>query len=137
MILFFPSFDWSCTLLQLQQVVDSFIIFASQQNIDMPLSHSSLGSALPFEMPWTLFSPSKIRMVPFPTREYTDDEFQSIVKSVMGLLYVSPALVFFVLPVHKYMVFESSYGFDDCLIVEQVPSGISVSNLPTYQLLCL
>lgn len=87
------GFDWSCTLLQLQQVVDSFIIFASQQNSDLPLSHSSLGSA-PFELPWTMFSPSKIRMVPFPTREYTDDEFQSIVKSVMGLLYVSPLFVY-------------------------------------------
>lgn len=76
-------------------MVDSFIIFASQQNIDLPLSHSSLGSTLPSELPWTLFSPSKIRMVPFPTREYTDDEFQSIVKSVMGLLYVSPALFLF------------------------------------------
>lgn len=86
------GFDWSCILLQLQQVVDSFIIFASQQNRDFPLSHSTLGLALPFELPWTMFSPSKIRMVPFPTREYTDDEFQSIVKSVMGLLYVSPLL---------------------------------------------
>ncbi|CAB4317029.1 unnamed protein product [Prunus armeniaca] len=28
--------------------------------------------------------PSNIRIVPFPTREYTDDEFQSIIKSVMG-----------------------------------------------------
>lgn len=86
------GFDLLCTLLQLQQVVDSFIIFASQQNRDLPLSHSSLGSVLSLELPWTLFSPSKIRMVPFPTREYTDDEFQSIVKSVMGLLYVSPVL---------------------------------------------
>jgi len=99
-----PSFDWSYTLLQLQQVVDSFIIFASQQNNDLPLSHSNLSSALRFELPWTLFSPSVIRMVPFPTREYTDDEFQSIVKSVMGLLYVSPALYF--LSLHVCMVFE-------------------------------
>lgn len=97
-ILVFTSFDWSCTLLQLQQVVDSFIIFVSQQNIDFPLSHSNLGSAIPFELSWALFSPSVIRMVPFPTREYTDDEFQSIVKSVMGLLYVSPALCFFFCP---------------------------------------
>lgn len=90
------GFDLLCTLLQLQQVVDSFIIFASQQNIDLPSSHASLGSALSLEMPWTMFSPSKIRMVPFPTREYTDDEFQSIVKSVMGLLYVHRSLFIYV-----------------------------------------
>lgn len=108
--MFTPGFDWSCTLLQLQQVVDSFIVFASQQNIDLPLSHSSL--VLPFELPWTLFSPSTIRMVPFPTREYTDDEFQSIVKSVMGLLYVSLALFFFLflLSVYVCMILESLYG---------------------------
>lgn len=115
-------------------MVDSFIIFASQQNIDLPLSHSNLGSALSFELPWTLFSPSVIRMVPFPTREYTDDEFQSIVKSVMGLLYVSPAQCFF--SPYMYVWYLSLYGLDDYIIVEQVPSGISVSNLPAYQLLC-
>ncbi|VVB03041.1 unnamed protein product [Arabis nemorensis] len=101
-----PTMQYSFSgFLTLQQVVDSFIIFASQQNIDMPLSHSSLGSALPFELPWTLFNPSKIRMVPFPTREYTDDEFQSIVKSVMGLLY----LLGFLYPISRlisYSVFE-------------------------------
>ncbi|KAJ0262481.1 ABC transporter A family member 1 [Hirschfeldia incana] len=101
-----PTMQYSFSgFLTLQQVVDSFIIFASQQNIDLPLSHSSLGSALPFELPWTMFSPSKIRMVPFPTREYTDDEFQSIVKSVMGLLY----LLGFLYPISRlisYSVFE-------------------------------
>lgn len=124
----FPSFDRSCTLLQLQQVVDAFIIFASQQNIEMPLSRSSHGSALPFELPWTLFSPSKIIMVPFPTREYTDDEFQTIVKSVMGLLYVSLTLCLFS-SVYKFLVFETGM---DYIIIEQVSSGISVSNLPAY-----
>ncbi|ESQ52886.1 hypothetical protein EUTSA_v10016127mg [Eutrema salsugineum] len=101
-----PTMQYSFSgFLTLQQVVDSFIIFASQQNKDMPLSHSSLGSALPFELPWTLFSPSTIRMIPFPTREYTDDEFQSIVKSVMGLLY----LLGFLYPISRlisYSVFE-------------------------------
>lgn len=100
-----PTMQYSFSgFLTLQQVVDSFIIFASQQNSDLPLSHSSLGSA-PFELPWTMFSPSKIRMVPFPTREYTDDEFQSIVKSVMGLLY----LLGFLYPISRlisYSVFE-------------------------------
>ncbi|CAH8265610.1 unnamed protein product [Arabidopsis lyrata] len=101
-----PTMQYSFSgFLTLQQVVDSFIIFASQQNIDLPLSHSNLGSALSFELPWTLFSPSVIRMVPFPTREYTDDEFQSIVKSVMGLLY----LLGFLFPISRlisYSVFE-------------------------------
>lgn len=35
------------------------------------------------------------------------------------------------------MVLESWYGLDDYIIVEQVPSGISVSSLSAYQLLCL
>ncbi|OAP07780.1 AtABCA1 [Arabidopsis thaliana] len=101
-----PTMQYSFSgFLTLQQVVDSFIIFASQQNNDLPLSHSNLSSALRFELPWTLFSPSVIRMVPFPTREYTDDEFQSIVKSVMGLLY----LLGFLFPISRlisYSVFE-------------------------------
>ncbi|KAL0844738.1 hypothetical protein Bca101_017984 [Brassica carinata] len=101
-----PTMQYSFSgFLTLQQVVDSFIIFASQQNRDLPLSHLSLGLAVPFELPWTMFSPSKIRMVPFPTREYTDDEFQSIVKSVMGLLY----LLGFLYPISRlisYSVFE-------------------------------
>ncbi|CAN8286970.1 unnamed protein product [Cochlearia groenlandica] len=99
-----PTMQYSFSgFLTLQQVVDSFIIFASQQNIDLPLSNSSIRSSL--ELPWTLFSPSKIRMAPFPTREYTDDEFQSIVKGVMGLLY----LLGFLYPVSRlisYSVFE-------------------------------
>lgn len=74
-------------ILQLQQALDSFIIFAAQQSdtkdIELPSSLSSL------KVPWTQYGPSNIRIVPFPTREYTDDEFQSIIKSVMGVLYVS------------------------------------------------
>lgn len=35
---------------------------------------------------WTRFFPANISIAPFPTREYTDDEFQSIVKDVMGVL---------------------------------------------------
>lgn len=79
--------------LQLQQVMDSFIIFASQEmetnilhvNSKNTLSNFSSRTSLP-NMPWTQFSPSKIRIAPFPTREYVDDEFQSIVKKVMGVL---------------------------------------------------
>ncbi|XP_010554823.1 PREDICTED: ABC transporter A family member 1 [Tarenaya hassleriana] len=83
-----PAMQYSFSgFLTLQQVVDSFIIFASQRTVGGASLHSSLGLALPVELPWTVL-PSKIRIVPFPTREYTDDEFQSIVKSVMGLLYL-------------------------------------------------
>lgn len=80
-------------ILQLQQVVDSFIIFSAQQtvtntangHIELPSSNSSSSF---LKVPWTQMSPSKIRIAPFPTREYTDDEFQTIVKNVMGVLYV-------------------------------------------------
>lgn len=77
--------------LQLQQVLDSFIIFAAQQSdtkdIELP-SSLSFGEPSFLNVPWMHYSPSNIRIVPFPTREYTDDEFQSIIKSVMGVLYV-------------------------------------------------
>ena len=80
--------------MQLQQVVDSFIIYISQQtslntkNSEPPSWHS-LDTPSPLKIPWMQFSPSTIRVAPFPTREYTDDEFQSIIKEVMGVLYVS------------------------------------------------
>lgn len=85
----------SLFLFQIQQVLDSFIIFAAQQtaavtgtvNIEMPIVRPPSASSL--KMPWAQYSPTHIRIVPFPTREYTDDEFQSIVKTVMGILYVS------------------------------------------------
>ncbi|KAL9690400.1 hypothetical protein QQ045_010798 [Rhodiola kirilowii] len=74
----------------LQQILDSFIIFVAQQtaadigtvNIEMPVLHRVSTSSL--KIPWTQYSPSHIRIVPFLTREYSDDEFQSIVKTVMG-----------------------------------------------------
>lgn len=77
-------------------MLDSFIIFAAQQsetgiaseNIELTPLHST-GVISSLKIPWTQFSPSNIRIAPFPTREYTDDEFQSIIKSVMGLLYVT------------------------------------------------
>ncbi|XP_010421868.1 PREDICTED: ABC transporter A family member 1 isoform X2 [Camelina sativa] len=75
------------------------------QQCSTALADSCSSAAIRFELPWTLFSPSVIRMVPFPTREYTDDEFQSIVKSVMGLLY----LLGFLFPISRlisYSVFE-------------------------------
>ncbi|KAG8371966.1 hypothetical protein BUALT_Bualt12G0017800 [Buddleja alternifolia] len=97
--------------LTLQQVMDSFVIFASQQrmtNSDTRELVSPLDSSLlraQAEIPWTQFSPSNIRLAPFPTREYTDDEFQSIVKRVMGVLY----LLGFLYPISRlisYSVFE-------------------------------
>lgn len=75
--------------------MDSFIIFAGQQhtaNSDIEELLSSPDSTLldtQLDTSWTQFSPSNIRLAPFPTPEYTDDEFQSIVKRVMGVLYVS------------------------------------------------
>lgn len=89
--------SYAFILLQLQQVLDSFIIFAAQQsdtkNIELTSSLPS-GEPSSLKVPWTSYGPSNIRIVPFPTREYTDDEFQSIIKSVMGVLYVS--LEFFI-----------------------------------------
>lgn len=81
--------------LQLQQVMDAFIIFAAQQseanstsqNIELTSTQSLGTESLP-KFPLMQFNPSTIRIAPFPTREYTDDEFQSIIKKVMGVLYV-------------------------------------------------
>ncbi|XP_042485746.1 ABC transporter A family member 1 isoform X1 [Macadamia integrifolia] len=98
--------------LTLQQLVDSFIIFASQQNLtdlaekenELPPFHSFENSSTA-NLPWMHFSPSNIRIAPFPTREYTDDEFQSIIKTVMGVLY----LLGFLYPISRlisYSVFE-------------------------------
>ncbi|KAH7855874.1 hypothetical protein Vadar_029947 [Vaccinium darrowii] len=95
----------------LQQVLDSFIIYASQQTaskLDTGDTESPLhpfDARSPPKIPWRQFSPSKIRLAPFPTREYTDDEFQSIVKKVMGVLY----LLGFLYPVSRLIssaVFE-------------------------------
>ncbi|XAR68503.1 Maltose-transporting ATPase [Bertholletia excelsa] len=97
--------------LTLQQVLDSFIIFASQQQIATNYagatesSWHSAGKPDMLKIPWAQFNPSNIRLAPFPTREYTDDEFQSIVKKVMGVLY----LLGFLYPVSRlisYSVFE-------------------------------
>ncbi|KAI3471608.1 hypothetical protein Pfo_028258 [Paulownia fortunei] len=97
--------------LTLQQVMDSFIIFAAQQHMtnsdteELVSSSDSTSLRSQLEIPWTQFSPSNIRLAPFPTREYTDDEFQSIVKRVMGVLY----LLGFLYPISRlisYSVYE-------------------------------
>ncbi|XP_019232032.1 PREDICTED: ABC transporter A family member 1 [Nicotiana attenuata] len=76
--------------LTLQQVMDSFIIYAAQETMTnlLRLPSHSLDRDAQLKIPWTQFSPSNIRLAPFPTREYTDNEFQSIVKKVMGVLYL-------------------------------------------------
>ncbi|KAK6945284.1 ABC transporter-like, ATP-binding domain [Dillenia turbinata] len=92
--------------LTLQQIFDAFIIFAAQQGVSgMGNEDTELLSPSLSEPPWMQFSPSNIRIVPFPTREYTDDEFQSIIKTVMGVLY----LLGFLYPISRlisYSVFE-------------------------------
>ncbi|KAL9662446.1 hypothetical protein QQ045_027279 [Rhodiola kirilowii] len=104
----------------LQQILDSFIIFDAQQtaadigtvNIEMPVLLRVSTSSL--KIPWTQ-SPSHIRIVPFPTREYTDDEFQSIVKTVMGTLYI----LGFLYPVSRlisYYVFEKEQKIREGLL---------------------
>ncbi|WJZ94126.1 hypothetical protein VitviT2T_013011 [Vitis vinifera] len=112
-----PTLQYSFSgFLTLQQVLDSFIIFAAQQNeanmvnenIELP-SNTSL-----IKQSWMQFIPSNIKIVPFPTREYTDDEFQSIIKSVMGLLY----LLGFLYPISRlisYSVFEKEQKIKESL----------------------
>ncbi|XP_031487931.1 ABC transporter A family member 1 isoform X2 [Nymphaea colorata] len=117
--------------LTLQQVMDSLIIFSSQINLTDVVGNMKFvddgGSSelyasevtaedkkqqlvgnfvdqLHFKYPWTKFIPSTIRIVPFPTREYTDDEFQSIVKRVMGVLY----LLGFLYPVSRLISYSVS-----------------------------
>ncbi|KAL5708093.1 Phospholipid-transporting ATPase abca1 [Ranunculus cassubicifolius] len=98
--------------LTLQQVFDSFIILVAQQGgndifnerSSLPLLHMPQ-QVSPLSLTWKSFSPSNIRIAPFPTREYTDDEFQSIIKTVMAVLY----LMGFLYPVSRlisYTVFE-------------------------------
>lgn len=103
--------------LTLQQVMDSFIIFYAQQKGATVASEDTMEHSkfllskyiVPnsLKMPWSQFTPSTIRLAPFPTREYTDDEFQSIIKDVMGVLY----LLGFLFPISRlisYSVFEKN-----------------------------
>ncbi|KAK6289772.1 hypothetical protein POUND7_001313 [Theobroma cacao] len=126
-----PTMQYSFSgFLTLQQVLDSFIIFASQQtktgmdseNREFSPLHST-GATSSLELPWTQFSPTKIRIAPFPTREYTDDEFQSIIKSVMGLLY----LLGFLYPISRlisYTVFEKEQKIREGLYMMGLKDGI-------------
>ncbi|GAV57854.1 ABC_tran domain-containing protein/ABC2_membrane_3 domain-containing protein [Cephalotus follicularis] len=126
-----PTMQYSFSgFLTLQQVLDTFIIFAAQQNetktvseaIEPPMSRTFDGS-LSLKLPWTRFSPSNIRIAPFPTREYTDDEFQSIIKNVMGILY----LLGFLYPISRlisYSVFEKEYKIREGLYMMGLKDGI-------------
>ncbi|GFY96206.1 ATP-binding cassette A1 [Actinidia rufa] len=125
--------------LTLQQVIDSFIIYISQQaslntkNSEPPSWHS-FDTPSPLKIPWTQFSPSTIRVAPFPTREYTDDEFQSIIKEVMGVLY----LLGFLYPVSRlisYSVFEKEQKIKEGLYMMGLKDEIFyLSWLITYTL---
>ena len=70
--------------------MDAFILFSVQQtystsqNIEIP-SLQSFGNASLLMLPQIQFSPSNIGTAPIPTREYTDDEFQYVIKEVMGV----------------------------------------------------
>lgn len=105
-----PTLQYSFSgFLTLQQVVDSFIIFAAQQaetnmvtNNTAPSRHSHAATSP--GLPRTLYSPSNIRIAPFPTRQYTDDEFQSIIKTVMGVLY----LLGFLYPISRLISYAVS-----------------------------
>ncbi|XP_070668018.1 ABC transporter A family member 1-like isoform X4 [Malus domestica] len=120
-----PTMQYSSSgFLTLQQVLDSFIIFVAQQSDtkDIELSSSaSLSSGEPsfVSFPWMLYGPSNIQIVPFPSREYTDDEFQSIIKTVMGVLY----LLGFLYPISRlisYSVFEKGYTIANIFLVVAV-----------------
>ncbi|KAL9264205.1 ABC transporter A family member 1-like protein [Drosera capensis] len=103
--------------LTLQQVLDSFIIFLEQllemndldRRADATKSPSSI-SLSHLKLPSMQFIPSTIRIAPFPTREYTDDEFQSIVKTVMGVLY----LLGFLYPISRLISYSVLEKFAVC-----------------------
>ncbi|KAJ6794817.1 ABC transporter A family member 1 [Iris pallida] len=90
--------------LTLQQLVDSFIILLGQQSVDniTPEDKEVLLSNSSINLRSAKFIPANIRIAPFPTREYTDDEFQSIVKRVMGILY----LLGFLYPISRLISFS-------------------------------
>ncbi|XP_038980603.1 ABC transporter A family member 1 [Phoenix dactylifera] len=127
--------------LTLQKVVDSLVILLAQQNGThttpenraLPLFHP-YGIHSHINLPWTQYSPANISIAPFPTREYTDDEFQSIVKSVMGVLY----LLGFLYPISRlisYSVFEKEQKIKEGLHMMGLKDEIFyLSWLITYSL---
>ncbi|KAM0948803.1 putative ABC transporter, AAA+ ATPase domain, ABC transporter A [Dioscorea sansibarensis] len=114
--------------LTLQKVMDSLIILLAQQNGTYFVAEnleviSSFGDFSHSNISWRQFIPENIRIAPFPTREYTDDEFQSIVKTVMGVLY----LLGFLYPISRlisYFVFEKEYKIKEGLYMMGLKDGI-------------
>ncbi|XP_074276823.1 ABC transporter A family member 1 isoform X2 [Silene latifolia] len=113
--------------LTLQQILDSFIIFAGRETgtsssfEDAEVTPSTTFS--PLRIPSMEFIPSNIRLVPFPTRAYTDDEFQYIVKKVMGVLY----LLGFLYPISRLIscsVFEKEQKIKEGLYMMGLKSEI-------------
>ncbi|GAQ79509.1 ABC transporter A family [Klebsormidium nitens] len=87
--------------LTLQQVVDSYIIFSSQEDSACRGAPSRLLCSRSFH--WNL--PEHVAVAPFPTPGYTDDSFQAIAKKVMAVLY----LLGFMFPISRllrHMVLE-------------------------------
>ncbi|XP_057535190.1 ABC transporter A family member 1 isoform X2 [Amaranthus tricolor] len=127
--------------LTLQQVIDSFIIFSAQNTDNRSISDGSYVPELKFsdmvslqKFPSMLYVPSNIRLVPFPTRDYTDDEFQSIIKKVMGVLY----LLGFLYPISRlisYSVFEKEQKIRDGLYMMGLKRDVfQISWFITYTL---
>lgn len=126
-----PTMQYSFSgFLTLQQMVDSFIILivqlpelnSSAESVKLPLPgfHDTDFS---LKFPWTQFNPANIRVAPFPTREYTDDQFQGIVKEVMGILY----LLGFLYPISRlisYSVFEKEQKIKEGLYMMGLKDSI-------------
>ncbi|KAK7825923.1 abc transporter a family member 1 [Quercus suber] len=93
----FSVFWMNIIMEMLQQVLDAFIMISGQrtystsQIIEIPSVQSSDNASL-LMLPLMQFSPSNIRIAPFLTPKYTDDEFWYIMKEVMGVLYVSSGI---------------------------------------------
>ncbi|KAK7285619.1 hypothetical protein RJT34_20395 [Clitoria ternatea] len=126
-----PTMQYSFSgFLTLQQMVDSFIILIAQQS-DINSSDEPAELRLPdlydtnfsLNNPWTQFNPAHIRIAPFPTRQYTDDQFQLIIKKVMGILY----LLGFLYPISRlisYTVFEKEQKIKEGLYMMGLKDGI-------------
>ncbi|XP_024515167.1 ABC transporter A family member 1 [Selaginella moellendorffii] len=107
--------------LTLQQVIDSYLILLSQQQPEL-CHYESRKRVLKNESHENVklvtenVFPKYISVAPFPTREYTDDEFQSIVKNFLGILY----LLAFLYPVSRLIscsVLEKEKGIKEGMLM--------------------
>ncbi|XP_028556093.1 ABC transporter A family member 1 [Dendrobium catenatum] len=118
----------SSGFLTLQQVMDILIICVAKEDVNYSsfnyqVHESSQSVVYPGRTTWSEFIPANIRIVPFPTREYTDDEFESLVKAVMGVLY----LLGFLFPISRlisYFVFEKEQKIKEGLQMMGLPNKI-------------